>query len=325
LRSLFLHHVGASPISVAQTRRVLFAKQLLHDTKMPMAEIAAAAGFGSLRRFNETFRDLFHRPPRALRQRNAANEQEKDVVLRLRYRPPYDWDNMLAFLKARVIAGMEIVEDGHYLRTIEVDGALGSIAVAHLSKQQCLKVTILFPNVNALPAIVARVRRLFDLGADIETIDRHLSADTALARLVTERPGLRAPGGWDGFEVAIRAVLGQQISVVAARQLARRLVELHGRTVPKAFRNHPLLSQAFPDAKRLASVSSIGVGMPAARLVALKALAKAAVANPTYFVRAGESRKPWSDSKPSVVLASGPRSTLPFGPCASRIHFPRPI
>jgi AraC family transcriptional regulator of adaptative response / DNA-3-methyladenine glycosylase II len=285
LRRLFLQHLGASPISVAQTRRVLFAKQLIHDTNMPMAEVATAAGFSSLRRFNETFLDLFHRPPRALRRRKAAKEPEKEneVVLRLRYRPPYDWDNMLAFLRTRAIAGVEVVEDGGYLRTMEADGAVGSIAVAHLRQQESLEVIILFPKVKSLPAIVARVRRLFDLDANIDTIDRHLSADPVLASLVRQRPGLRAPGGWDGFETAIRAVLGQQISVVAARQLAGRLVELYGRLVPKPFRIHPSLSHVFPEAQRLARASSIGLGMPAARLAALKAIAEATVANPNLF------------------------------------------
>jgi AraC family transcriptional regulator of adaptative response / DNA-3-methyladenine glycosylase II len=283
LRRLFLQHLGASPISVAQTRRVLFAKQLIHDTKMPMTAIATAAGFSSVRRFNETFLDLFHRPPRALRKKTLAKEGAKDVVLRLRYRPPYDWGNMLGFLQARAIAGVEVVEDARYLRTIEIDGALGSIAVAHLPKQQSLEVSILFPDVKALPSIVARVRRLFDLGADIESIEQHLSSDPALARLVAQNPGLRAPGGWDGFEVAIRAVLGQQISVPAARLLAGRLVELHGLALPQPFRIHPMLSFAFPAAKRVASASSIGLAMPAARQIALKAVAEAAVANNNLF------------------------------------------
>jgi AraC family transcriptional regulator of adaptative response / DNA-3-methyladenine glycosylase II len=127
------------------------------------------------------------------------------------------------------------------------------------------------------------VRRLFDLGADIETIDDHLSIDPLLAPLVAQRPGLRAPGGWDGFEIAVRAVLGQQISVVAARRLAGQLVSLHGRTVPKSFRIHRDLSHAFPKAKRLASARSLGLGMPVARLRALKAVAEAAVADPNLF------------------------------------------
>jgi AraC family transcriptional regulator, regulatory protein of adaptative response / DNA-3-methyladenine glycosylase II len=283
LRRLFLQHLGASPISVAQTRRVLFAKQLIHDTQMPMTEVAAAAGFSSLRRFNETFLNLFQRAPRTLRRKGAPKAEEKDIVLRLRYRSPYDWENMLGFLHARAIPGVEVVESGRYLRTVEVDGAIGSIAVTHLPKQQSLAISIRFPNVKSLPPIVARVRRLFDLGADIETIDEHLSADPALARLVAQNPGLRAPGGWDGFEIAVRAILGQQISVIAARRLAGELVQRHGRTVPLSFRIHPALSRVFPVAKRLASVSSIGLGMPAARLATLKATAEAAVADPNLF------------------------------------------
>ena len=283
LRRLFLQHLGASPVSVAQTRRVLFAKQLIHDTQMPMTEVAMAAGFGSLRRFNETFHELFRRPPSALRRKNAARvEEQKDVVLRLRYRPPYDWESMLNFLRTRAIPGMELVEDKRYLRMVEVDDAFGSIEVSHLPERNSLNVKIRFPDVRSFPAIVSRVRRLFDLGADIETIDDHLSADPVLAPLVAKRPGLRAPGGWDGFEIAVRAVLGQQISVIAARSLAGQLVARHGKVVPELFRIHPELTRAFPAAKRLAT-SEIGLGMPAARSLALKAVAEAAVADPNLF------------------------------------------
>jgi AraC family transcriptional regulator, regulatory protein of adaptative response / DNA-3-methyladenine glycosylase II len=283
LRRLFLQHLGASPISVAQTRRVLFAKQLIHETRMPMTEVAMAAGFGSLRRFNETFRNLFQRPPSALRRKNSARHEEKDVTLRLRYRPPYDWDSILDFLRARAIPGVEIVGGERYLRTVEVDGRMGSIEVTHLPDRQSLGVSIRFPDVRSLPSIVARVRRLFDLGADIETIDDHLSGDPVLAPLVAQRPGLRAPGGWDGFEIAVRAVLGQQISVVAARRLAGQLVALHGRPVPKSFLIHTALSHVFPTAKQLVSASSIGLAMPVARLTALKAVAEASLADPNLF------------------------------------------
>ncbi len=283
LRRLFMQHLGASPISVAQTRRVLFAKQLIHDTRMPMTEVAMAAGFSSLRRFNETFHDLFHRPPSALRRKQSGRDEEKDVFLRLRYRPPYDWENILSFLRARAVAGVELADHDRYLRTVEVDGRLGSIEVSHLPGRQSLGVRIRFPDVRSLPAIVTRVRRLFDLGADIEMIDGHLSSDPVLAPLVAQRPGLRAPGGWDGFEISVRAVLGQQISVAAARRLAGQLVALHGRTVPDSFRIHPDLSRAFPTAKRLAVASSIGLSMPVARLSALKAVAQAAIADPNLF------------------------------------------
>jgi AraC family transcriptional regulator, regulatory protein of adaptative response / DNA-3-methyladenine glycosylase II len=282
LRRLFLQHLGASPIAVAQTRRVLFAKQLIHETQMPLTEIALAAGFGSVRRFNEIFRDLFHRPPSALRRKTSANlaSAEAGVTLRLRYRPPYDWDSILGFLQARAIPGIEIVENGSYRRTVEIDGFTGSVEVAHLPPRQSLAVTIRFRNVQSLPAIVSRVRRVFDLGADIETIDAHLSLDPLLAPLVARRPGLRAPGGWDGFELAVRAILGQQVSVSAARRLAGELVALHGKPLSTGYAG---LTHVFPGAQRLASAEAIGLGMPAARQSSLRAMAEAAAADPNLF------------------------------------------
>ncbi len=285
LRRLFVQHLGASPVAVAQTRRVLFAKHLIQETRMPMTEVALASGFGSVRRFNEIFRDLFHRPPSALRRKASAGAAgaETGVTIRLRYRPPYDWESMIEYLQARAIPGVEIVENGSYQRTVEIDGFAGSVEVTHLPRRESLGVTIRFPNVKSLPAIVARVRRLFDIGADIETIDEHLSRDPLLAPFVARRPGLRAPGGWDGFELAVRAILGQQVSVAAARRLAGQLVALHGQPVPEAFVSHPRLSHAFPTAERLASTKAIGLGMPLARLSSLKALAEAAAADPNLF------------------------------------------
>jgi AraC family transcriptional regulator, regulatory protein of adaptative response / DNA-3-methyladenine glycosylase II len=289
LRRLFLQHLGASPIAVAQTRRVLFAKQLIHETPLPMTEVALAAGFGSVRRFNEIFQNLFHRPPGALRKKTstASANAEAGVTLRLRYRPPYDWDSMLDYLRARVIPGIEVVENGRYRRTVEIDGTQGSVEVTHLAERQSLSVSIRFPDVQSLPAIVARVRRLFDLGADIETIDAHLSLDPLLAPLVAQRPGLRAPGGWDGFELAVRAILGQQISVSAACRLAGQLVALHGEPVAPSQSSHPGLSHVFPSPQRLVGANSIKLAMPAARLASLKALAEAAAADPNLFCKFG--------------------------------------
>jgi AraC family transcriptional regulator of adaptative response / DNA-3-methyladenine glycosylase II len=282
LRRLFQEHLGASPIAVAQTRRVLFAKQLIHETRMPMTEVALAAGFGSLRRFNETFQEMFHRPPSALRRKSAASGAEVGVTLRVRYQAPYDWDAMLGYLRARAIPGVEVVEDDRYLRTVEIGGVAGSVEVAHLPQRQALAVTIRFPNVRSLPAIVTRVRRVFDVGADIETIDAHLASDPLLAPLVAERPGLRAPGGWDGFELAARAILGQQISVAAARRLAGQLVARYGESVPRDYVGHPGLTHVFPAAKRLAS-EEIELGIPRARLGSLKALAEAVAADANLF------------------------------------------
>jgi AraC family transcriptional regulator of adaptative response / DNA-3-methyladenine glycosylase II len=285
LRRLFLQHLGASPISVAQTRRVLFAKQLIHETRMPLAEVALAAGFGSVRRFNEIFRDLFHRPPSALRRKTSTNPAgaEAGVKLRLRYRPPYDWDSMIGYLQARAIPGVEAVENGRYRRTVDIGGVAGDVEVTHLPQQQSLGVAIRFPDVRSLPAIVSRVRRLFDLGADIETINEHLSRDPHLAILVARRPGLRAPGGWDGFELAVRAILGQQISVAAARRLAGELVALHGKRIANGFAGYEGLSHVFPTAERLASAESVGLRIPRARQLSLKALAEAATTDPNLF------------------------------------------
>ena len=204
LRRLFQRHLGASPIAVAQTRRVLFAKQLLHDTHLPMAEVALASGFGSVRRFNETFRDLFNRPPSALRRKGGAdNSAREGVTLRLAYRPPYDWPGILAALSSRATPGVERIDDNTWHRRIDLDGKQGRVAVAHLPARNSVMVTIHFPCVKALPSIVARVRRVFDLGADIATIDSHLARDPKLAPLIRKRPGLRAPGDWERETMAV--------------------------------------------------------------------------------------------------------------------------
>ncbi len=273
LRRLFLQHLGASPIAVAQTRRVLFAKQLVDETQLSMTEVALAAGFGSVRRFNEVFRNLFHRPPSTLRRHAASSRtNEAGVMLCLRYRPPYDWAAVLAYLEARAIPGVEVVSSGVYQRTVAIDGSVGSVRVAHLPEQQSLGVTIRFPCVRSLPAIVTRVRRLFDIGADIKTINAHLSRDPWLAPLVAERPGLRAPGAWDGFEMAVRAILGQHVSVRVARQRAGQLVARCGQPVPVDSVNELGLSHVFPTAVALANTEPV-----------VAALAGAALADPDLF------------------------------------------
>ncbi|HEX4420614.1 MAG TPA: AlkA N-terminal domain-containing protein [Kofleriaceae bacterium] len=288
LRRLFDQHLGASPIAVAQTRRVLFAKQLIHDTRLPMAEIAIAAGFGSVRRFNETFQQLFRRPPSALRRKAVVALPEGSVVdtgvtVRLRYRPPYDWPALLAFLRGRAIEGVERVDaDARYVRSVAHDGELGTIEIVHLPERDSLAATIRFPSVRALPAIIARVRRVFDLGADVAGIGAHLAKDRMLAPLIARRPGLRVPGGWDGFELAVRAVLGQQVTVEAARRLAGQLVRLCGGALP-AGRGVPGVAQVFPTAARVAAADLSPLGMPGARRATLTAIAEAAIAEPRLF------------------------------------------
>jgi AraC family transcriptional regulator, regulatory protein of adaptative response / DNA-3-methyladenine glycosylase II len=285
LRRLFEQHLGASPVAVAQTRRVLFAKQLIHDTRLSMAEVAMAAGFGSLRRFNDAFRTLYHRPPRELRRRNMRPTPDTlavaPVMLHISYRPPYDWEAMLAYLRARAIEGMEFVENGIYRRTVSHEGENGIVEVAHAPDRNALMATIRFPRVSALQTIVTRVRHLFDVGSDVDAIASHLAKDTTLAPLIASRPGLRTPGCWDGFELATRAVLGQQITVEAARQLGSKLVLLCGDPVTNA--SDPRPARTFPSARCVATADLRQLPMPESRRATLKALAQAAVENPRLF------------------------------------------
>ncbi|MEO6027030.1 MAG: AlkA N-terminal domain-containing protein, partial [Candidatus Binatia bacterium] len=291
LRRLFTQHLGASPIAVAQTRRVLFAKQLIHETRMGMMDIADAAGFGSVRRFNATFRGLYGRPPSELRRSAAAGAGGRDpaaaITLRLSYAAPYDWAAMIEFLAGRAIAGVEVVEADRYRRTIAIDGAQGTIAVTPIAGRTALAATIRFSHVRALPGIITRIRRVFDLAADVSTITRQLADDPTLAPLVASRPGLRVPGAWDGFELAIRAVLGQQITVTGARRLAGKLVAAYGEPLAAGLADAADgLTMVFPTPERLADANLATLGMPRARATTLSALATAVVRDPRLFERA---------------------------------------
>jgi AraC family transcriptional regulator, regulatory protein of adaptative response / DNA-3-methyladenine glycosylase II len=278
LRRLFQEHIGASPLAVAQTRRILLAKQLIHETGLPMTRIAMAAGFGSTRRFNDIFRHLFGRPPSALRRRGVARDGSA-LELTLSYRPPYDWDAIVGFLAARAIPGVESVTPSLYRRSF----ANGAIVLSHDSARRRLRVAVRLDDVGALPGVLLRVRRVFDLGADPEAIATHLSADPVLAPLVARRPGLRLPGGWDGFEMAVRAVIGQQITIAGARQLLGKLAAAYGERIDGGADG---LTHIFPTPDRLIGQEIAALGMPGARGRAISNLARAALADPTLFERA---------------------------------------
>jgi AraC family transcriptional regulator of adaptative response / DNA-3-methyladenine glycosylase II len=281
LRRLFRQHLGASPVSVAQTRRVLLAKQLLHESPLSVTDVAMASGFRSVRRFNETFRQLFGCPPSALRRVYRTGDHRGpsgEVTVLLRYRPPYDWTATLNYLQARAIPGIELVSDDRYSRTIEIDGTRGMISVAQAAGN-ALQAQIRFSKLSALPAIIARLRRLFDLAADPQAINAHLRRDRTLSPLVGVRPGLRVPGAWDGFELAVRAVLGQQITVAAATTLAGRLVAEVGEPVEEA-PDIEGLTHIFPPARKIASAELEKLGIPGRRASALRSLAATMAADP---------------------------------------------
>jgi AraC family transcriptional regulator of adaptative response / DNA-3-methyladenine glycosylase II len=265
LRRLFRQHVGASPVAVAQTRRVLLAKQLIHETSLPMAEVALASGFNSVRRFNETFLQLFGRSPATLRRvRDKTRREAGALSVHLAYRPPYDWEAMLSFLAARAIPGVEMVSGNIYRRTIAIGGDHGVISVAPADRNR-LSVSVRFPNMAALPQVIARLRRIFDLAADPEMIGAHLSLDPVLAPLVAARPGLRVPGAWDGFELAVRAIFGQQITVPAATGLLGRLVLAHGAPLSAGMTDAEGPTRLFPSPACLAGADIAALGMPKAR------------------------------------------------------------
>ncbi|HEY0465034.1 MAG TPA: AlkA N-terminal domain-containing protein [Polyangiaceae bacterium] len=282
LRRLFRQHLGTSQVGVAQTRRILLAKQLIHETRLPMAEIAFASGFGSVRRFNEAFLALFARAPGELRRlggEDVAVKADGEFSLLLRYQPPYEWPAMLEFLRQRAISGVESVSDGRYSRTLLLDGIQGSLSIEP-GQGNALRAGIRVSKLSIVPSIIARLRRVFDLAADPLAIAQHLSKDPVLAPLVEKRPGLRVPGAWDGFELSIRAVLGQQITVTAAVRLAARLVARHGTPMSApAFG----LTHFFPSPEVIARADLTTLGMPKSRAATLSAVASAWLERPELF------------------------------------------
>lgn len=208
----------------------------------------------------------------------AGVEPRDPVTVQLRYRPPYDWPAMLGYLRGRAIDGVERVDGERYTRSVAHDGAVGTLEIAHVAERDSLAVTIRFLSVRARPALIARVRGVFDLGADVASIGAHLAKDRLLAPLIAKRPGLRVPGAWDGFELAVRAVLGQQVTLEAGRKLAVRLVQACG----GALHGAPV-TRVFPTAGEVAAADLSVLGMPGTRRATLVAIAEAALAEPRLF------------------------------------------
>ena len=273
LGRLFLAHVGATPGQVAQTRRLQLAKKLLDETDLPIGEIALAAGFGSVRRFNEVLLATYGRPPQALRKDRPEAPAGGELRLRLSFRTPFDWGALRDWLALRAMPGVERVAGDTFERTIALDGRAGWLAVRPLADGRHLELAVRFPEVApALVRITARVRRLFDLDADSHTIERDLARDPALAPSVRARPGLRVPGAFDGFELAVRAILGQGVSVAGARTFAGRLVARYGGTLEGA--PDAELARTFPGPEALAKAELEALGVLPARAAAIRELAR---------------------------------------------------
>lgn len=269
LRRVFIEHTGATAMAVHTTRRLLLAKQLLTETSMTVTQIAFASGFKSLRRFNSAFADGCGMPPTAIR-RLRTDAPTAGLKLRLAYRPPLDFPLMLAFFARRRIPGVEQVHSDSYERVLGPASAATWIRVSADANKPELILEISDADPRSIPSIVRKVRRLFDLDADLNAVHSVLSDEPILAKAIRKRPGLRVPGGWDGFEVAVRAVLGQQVSVAAATTLMHRLVDTYGE---QRIDGRPGLDRVFPTPERLARAPLEKIGLPKTRASTLRSLA----------------------------------------------------
>ena len=249
LRRVTESELGVSPIELAQTQRLLLAKRLLGETRLSQTEIAFASGFGSVRRFNALFKSRYGLSPRALR--GTANAPE-GLHCQLEFRPPFAWHSLLDYLRRRAIPGVEMADATHYRRTVSIDYTQGWIAVSLGKKDNALNVEISQSLAPVIGAVIVRVKRLFDLGAVPAAVSDLLLPDPLLGKVVRRIPGLRVPGAFDGFELAVRAILGQQVSVKGATTLAGRWAQAFGTPIATPY---PELNRLTPSAQQMTSVT----------------------------------------------------------------------
>jgi AraC family transcriptional regulator, regulatory protein of adaptative response / DNA-3-methyladenine glycosylase II len=273
IRRIMQKELGVSPIELLMTRRLLLAKQLLTETALPITEVAFASGFASLRRFNDAFSTRYGMPPTRFRKATdatAATIASTDTfTLQLSYRPPFDWAGTMRFLGARALKEIELVRDDEYLRTVRLGEHSGWIRVRNASEKRVLLVELTHSLTPVLPALLGRLRQLFDLSARPDVIAAQLTRDPLLAGAVDRNPGLRVPGAFDGFELAVRAILGQQITVKAATTIGGRFANAFGEPIATP---HSGLSRLTPTPDRVASatvdaLASLGIIQTRARTI----------------------------------------------------------
>jgi AraC family transcriptional regulator, regulatory protein of adaptative response / DNA-3-methyladenine glycosylase II len=275
LRRLFQEHVGVTPAQLARSSRAHFARRLLDETDLSITEIAFASGFGSLRQFNRTINEIFRATPRELRaRRRVADRLVADGGLRLRlgFTGPLDWEAMLGYLAARAISGVERISEGVYRRTVVLDGDPGAIELVRGGSDNLI-LTAHLPHWGGLIHVVQQVRRLFNLDVDLDGANRLLGGDPTLGSRIASMPGLRPPGTWDPFEVGVRAIIGQQVTVTGAGTIIARLVSRHGSPVPGL--GQLGLTHVFPSAEVLATADLGGTGLTGARMAAISNFAAA--------------------------------------------------
>jgi AraC family transcriptional regulator, regulatory protein of adaptative response / DNA-3-methyladenine glycosylase II len=281
IRRIVRKELGVSPIQLILTRRLLLAKQLLTETNLPITDIAFASGFSSLRRFNDAFQSRYKLSPTRLRRRATddpeAGRAGNSSTLQLAYRPPYDWQGVLEFLAARELKGVESVTKDSYARTVSLGDGRGWIKVTQAQGKNALLMEFSHSLTPVLPTLLRRARDLFDLDARPDIISAQLSKDSRLAALVKRTPGMRVPGAFNGFELGLRAILGQQVTVKAATTVACRLAEAFGDPIATPY---PEINRLTPTAIRLAraSIDDIAkLGVVSKRAASIIALARADV------------------------------------------------
>ncbi len=297
IRRIIRNELGVPPIQLILTRRLLLAKQLLTETKLAVTEIAFASGFSSLRRFNDAFNGRYGMPPTRLRKKAVEGATALNgagtSTLQLCYRPPYDWPGMLAFLKGRELKGVEYVTENFYARTVHLANFKGWIRVTQSKKKHALLLEFTHSLSPVLPALLNRVRDLFDLNARPEIISKHLARDKILRPLVKANPGLRMPGAFNGFELGVRAILGQQVTVKAGTTLAGRFAAAFGEPIVTPF---PELTRLTPTPERVAraSVDQLArLGIVRARCKSILGFAQAQVSG-TLSLESGNHHDPES-------------------------------
>lgn len=278
LRRIVRQELGVSPLALKQTRRMRLARQLLIETMLPITDIAYASGFNSLRRFNEVFRLRYHSTPGALRKNVNAlscSQPADSATLCISYHPPYDWTAMLDFLRLHIMQQVEAVEENSYRRTVQLNDCRGWICVSHRPEKQALQVEFSTSLTPELPLLLRRVRDLFDLDAQPLSINAHLAQDPLLVPGLTDNPGLRVPGAFDAFELGVRAILGQQVSVKASTTLSSRFASAFGESCDTPFAGLTRFT-AQPSRIASATVDEIAsLGIVSARSRAIIAFAQA--------------------------------------------------
>jgi AraC family transcriptional regulator of adaptative response / DNA-3-methyladenine glycosylase II len=282
LRRLFVEHIGASPSRIAITRRVHFARNLIEETNLPITELAAYAGFRSIRQFNHAMRTTTGESPTRLRRLRgvAVPAHRPGLLIRLPYRAPFHWTGLLGFLASHAVEGVEVVGSGGYRRTVEIGGVMGVIEVRQDAAERQLVVNLELPSYESLMDVVERVRRMFDLAADPFQIADQLSRDSTLKPLLAASPGLRVPGIWDGFEAAVRAILGERLVDQAPRAPLAKLVATFGRSVKTST---PGLTHGFPSPQDLVDADLTAAGIKKAPAATIRSLARAVLKRDLTF------------------------------------------